>query len=60
MPPSNTISFNGRQYALSGLVLELVSLADELASNAHLKAATPLPGDTDLSEDLRSWPEFNE
>jgi hypothetical protein len=52
MPPSssNTLSFNGRQYNLSELMPELMSLADLLASNAHLKAVSPLPADTDLSE----------
>ncbi|KAJ6552075.1 hypothetical protein DFH09DRAFT_601355 [Mycena vulgaris] len=51
MPPSsNTISFNGRNYKLSEFLPEVVSLADLLASNAHLKAASPLPTDTDLSE----------
>ncbi|KAJ7472030.1 hypothetical protein FB451DRAFT_1037097 [Mycena latifolia] len=47
---SNAISFNGRQYKLTELLPEAVQLADMLASNAHLKAASPLPTDTDLSE----------
>ncbi|KAJ7640342.1 hypothetical protein DFH06DRAFT_1052756 [Mycena polygramma] len=50
MPSSSTISFNGRQYSLTEMMPELVTLADSLASNAHLKAASPLPADTDLSE----------
>lgn len=44
MPPtSKTITFNGREYKLSEFMPELVSLADLLASNAHLQAASPLP-----------------
>ncbi|KAJ6516838.1 hypothetical protein C8R47DRAFT_1181765 [Mycena vitilis] len=50
MPSSSTISFNGRQYNPTEIMPELVTLADSLASNAHLKAASPLPADTDLSE----------
>ncbi|KAF8206077.1 hypothetical protein K438DRAFT_1931818 [Mycena galopus ATCC 62051] len=51
MPPSKkTISVNGRDYSLSQFVSEAVDLADMLASNAHLKADSPLPADTDLSE----------
>jgi ABC-type Na+ efflux pump permease subunit len=48
--PSNTISFNGQQYKLSEILPEFVDLANMLASNAHLKAASPLAIDTDLSE----------
>ncbi|KAJ7725198.1 hypothetical protein B0H16DRAFT_284328 [Mycena metata] len=44
--PSLTFSFNGRQYKVSEFLPEVISLA----SNAHLKAASPLPVDTDLSE----------
>ncbi|KAJ7266368.1 hypothetical protein B0H12DRAFT_1179522 [Mycena haematopus] len=51
MPPSSkTIAFNGRDYKLSEFLSEAVALADMLASNAHLKAASPLPADTDLPE----------
>ncbi|KAF7328786.1 hypothetical protein MVEN_02507500 [Mycena venus] len=50
MSSSNVISFNGRQYPLAELIPEMVSMAEELASNAHLKATAPLPVDTDLSE----------
>ena len=49
MPSSNTISLNGRPY-LAELIPEMVSLAEELASDARLKAAAPLPVDTDLLE----------
>ncbi|KAJ7485085.1 hypothetical protein B0H11DRAFT_2018083 [Mycena galericulata] len=50
MPGSfQTISFNGREYKLAEFVEEAISLADMLASKAHLKAASPLPADTDLS-----------
>jgi hypothetical protein len=48
--PSDTISFNGRQYKLSEFLPEVVDMADMLASNAHLKATAPLATDTDLSE----------
>ncbi|KAJ7226931.1 hypothetical protein GGX14DRAFT_417711 [Mycena pura] len=53
MPPasSNTISLNnGRKYKLSDILPEVISLGEMLVSNAHLKAASPLPADTDLSE----------
>ncbi|KAJ7773650.1 hypothetical protein DFH07DRAFT_733332 [Mycena maculata] len=47
---SNTISFNGREYKLSEFLPEVITLADELAKNAQLKADSPLPADTDFSE----------
>ncbi|KAK7039409.1 hypothetical protein R3P38DRAFT_2899366 [Favolaschia claudopus] len=50
MSSSNSISFNGRQYKKAEIMSEMVSLAKQLASNAHLLADSPLPADTDLSE----------
>ncbi|KAJ7086356.1 hypothetical protein B0H15DRAFT_346006 [Mycena belliarum] len=47
---ANTISFNGRDYKLAEFKPEVVSMADMLVTNAHLKAASPLPADTDLSD----------
>ncbi|KAJ7140020.1 hypothetical protein C8R43DRAFT_1131761 [Mycena crocata] len=49
-PPSKTISFNGREYKLSEFMNESISLAKLLASNAHVRADSPLPPNTDLSE----------
>ncbi|KAJ7074767.1 hypothetical protein C8F01DRAFT_1044151 [Mycena amicta] len=50
--PSNskTVSFNGNEYKLSELLPEMVSLANMLATNAHLTAETALPADTDFTD----------
>jgi hypothetical protein len=49
MPPSDTISFNGRQYTLSEFTPEVVALAKEIVLKTQLLAASPLPIDGDLS-----------